>query len=70
MADKPNILMKGVLNMGRHLSKENQKKRIDRIVELRDSHNLEFGIIAERLGVAIWYCRTLYYEEKNRIRNA
>lgn len=54
--------------MARHLSKEDLKKRIERICELRDSHNLEFKIIAERLGIGVWYCRTLYYEEKKRLR--
>jgi len=54
--------------MGRHLSKEDQKRRMDRIVELRDSHNLEFSMIAKRLEMGVQHCRTLYYEEKDRRR--
>ena len=54
--------------MGRHLSKENKKIRIDRILELRDNYDLEFKIIAERMGIPKSQCVQLYYDEKDRRR--
>jgi len=49
--------------MGRHLSKDDQKTRVDRIVKLHDA-GLTFGMIAKRLGISLSFCSQLYYKEK------
>ncbi len=54
--------------MGRHLSKEEQQDRLDKIIALRDEHNLDFKVIADRLNIGVSYCSQLYNKEKERRR--
>lgn len=53
--------------MGRHLSKEEYRKRAKQIVYLRDKKGLLFSEIAERMNVFQWTVERSYRQAKRII---
>jgi len=57
------------MTLGRALSVEEQRVRLDRIIELRDVYELTWKQIGARLGFESTYCATLYRRHKTKEKN-
>ena len=54
------------MTVGRSLSVEEMRVRLDRIIELREVYELEWKQIGARLGFSSTFCAKLYRRHKRK----